>query len=157
MRIDPIGVEDANFYAYKQIELASSGMMIRELMKNAIEATQKARKGNRQILFTQETHFGVPKLCIWNTGPGMDSDEIFRMGNLGCKVNKEHGLDKNFGEGAKVAVLRNNPLGMIYTSCKNGVVSKTWLAKLGDSYGRMIFENDPRTVPFNDAVLDVTE
>ncbi len=157
MRIDPIGVEDANFYAYKQIELASSGMMIRELMMNAIEATQKAKKDQRKIVFTQETHFGVPKLCIWNTGPGMDADEIFRMGNLGCKVNKEHALDKNFGEGAKVAVLRNNPLGMIYTSCKKGVVSRTWLAQLDDRYGRVIFENDSRTVPFNEAVLDVTD
>jgi len=124
------------------IEPAPGSMMIRELLKNALEAAERsatdARKG--RVVFDAVEIPGasgpVRKLRIRNTGPGMDAAELRTVMDLhasgGGKVN---GLDANFGVGAKVTGLKNNPAGMRYRSCKGGRVFEAFLCKRGNDYG----------------------
>ena len=124
------------------IEPAPGAMMIRELVRNALEAAERiataARKGH--VVFDAVVVPGasgpVRKLRIRNTGPGMGADELRSVMDLhssgGGKVN---GLDANFGVGAKVTGLKNNPAGMRYRSCKNGRVFEAFLCKRGNDYG----------------------
>ena len=34
----------------------------------------------------------TPKLAIWNTGPGMDAAELYRMCDLASSIRKQKGL-----------------------------------------------------------------
>jgi hypothetical protein len=80
---------------------------------------------------------GVRKLAIWNTGPGMDAEELHRMCDLASSIGKQHGLDRNFGMGAKVASLPSNQHGILYRSCKQGRVHELLLGKRDGVYGRV--------------------
>src|SRR3546814_10749666 len=75
-------------------------------------------------------------------------------------IGKLQGLggDENRGEGAKVASLPYNAAGVIFRSCRNGIVSQVTLRRVDNSYVRdryaVLFE-DGRTG--YSAVLDVSE
>ena len=98
---------------------------------------------------------GVQKLCIWNTGPGMSSEELHGVCDLAASLGKDKGLDENFGMGAKVASLPSNRYGLRYRSCKQGVVSEVILCERDGVYGRYKREL-PETGTIEE-VVDVTE
>jgi hypothetical protein len=124
------------------IEPAPGAMMMRELVKNALEAAERAASASSRgkVVFdaceVQGASGPIAKLRIKNSGPGMDAAELRAVMDLhasgGGKVN---GINDNFGVGAKVTGLKNNPAGMRYRSCKNGTVSEALLCKHAGDYG----------------------
>ena len=158
---DLLAISDQDFAVKFLIEKCPPNMMLRELVKNAIEAAEKAEQGNRLVkIFIKKIPelFGeTRKLAIWNTGPGMDSAELDKMCDLASSINKEKGLLANYGMGAKVASLVSNSLGMRYRSCKNGEVNEVTLGQKGDNYVKF-FVPDPETGEDSYAtVLNVTD
>lgn len=140
--ITPIKIDDTDFLVATTIERCPKSMMVRELTKNAIEAAAQAPEGRRQVFFRVTDFNDIPKLTIWNTGPGMDASELYRMCDLAASIGKEKGLDANFGMGAKVASLPSNKFGMIYRSCKAGEVSEVILCQRDGRYGRLRRQTD---------------
>ncbi len=135
--ISALRVDDQAFLVSSTIERCPKVMMIRELAKNAIEAAAQAAPNDRRVEFSVTNVHGFPKLTIWNTGPGMDDEELSRMTNLAASIGKQKGLDKNFGMGAKVASLPSNWHGMRYRSCKMGSVHEVILCERDGVYGRL--------------------
>lgn len=152
--VSALMVDDQDFLISSTIERCPKVMMIRELFKNALEASSEADEEGRVEFYV--THFnGVPKLSIYNNGPGMDEDELSRMTNLAASIRKEKGLDKNFGMGAKVASLPSNRRGLRYRSCKDGIVHETILCERDGVYGRLRrFDGDGNDLG---DVIDVTD
>src|SRR4029077_11346670 len=123
------------------IERCPKTMMLRELMMNALEAARLAPEGHRLVDISAASFDGFPKLVIWNTGPGMNSNELLSICDLAATLGKEMSLTGNFGMGAKVASLPSNQLGLRYRSCKNGNVSEVILCKREGIYGVLRRQN----------------
>jgi len=122
---------------------------------NAIEAAQHAPLDRRLIEISAQQVDGIPKLAIWNTGPGMDGVELQRVCNIASSLRKQKSLTSNFGMGAKVASLPSNQRGMRYRSCKNGVVHEVILCKRDGVYGLLRRYNE--TTNEYQEVADVTD
>lgn len=131
-------VKDEDFLVASMIERCPKSMMIRELFKNALEAAAGAPAGKRKVEFSAVKIDGVPKLAIWNSGPGLTGPELYRMCDIASSINKEHGLERNFGMGAKVASLPSNQIGMRYRSCRKGTVQEVVIGKFDGIYGRLL-------------------
>lgn len=153
MSISPLQIDDKEFLVASTIDRCPRTMMIRELVRNALEAAEQAPGGSGRVEFRIADYDGTRKLAIWNSGPGMDAGELRRMCDLASSIGKEKGLDANFGMGAKVASLPSNKRGMIYRSCKSGSVSEVILCFLDGVYGRMNRQIDGELSD----VLDITE
>jgi len=153
--ITKLRVGDEDFLVASMIERCPKSMMLRELVKNALEAASLAKPGQRLVEIGAVTIEGVRKLRLWNTGPGLDAAELHSMCDIASSVGKMQGLDRNFGMGAKVATLPSNPLGVRYRSCKNGRVSEVTIGKRDGVYGRVL-RKDPAGGSMV-AVVDVTK
>lgn len=152
--ITKLRVGDEDFLVASMIERCPKTMMLRELVKNALEAACLAEPGRRLVEITAVTIGGARKLRLWNTGRGLGPEELHRMCDIASSLGKTQGLDGNFGMGAKVATLPSNHLGVRYRSCRNGRVSEVIIGKRGGVYGRVL-----RTDPASGsavAVVDVT-
>lgn len=147
-----VGNED--FLVASTIERCPKAMMLRELLMNAVEAASRAPAGQRKVEISGVMIDEHRKLCLWNSGPGMDADQLYRMCDIASSIGKEMGLGGNFGMGAKVASLPSNRLGVRYRSCRSGVVHEVLLGKRDGIYGR-VMRTDPRTGAPS-AVLEVT-
>lgn len=123
-QVTALRVSDEAFLVASTIERCPKTMMMRELFMNAIEAAIQGKEGSQQIEVKIKTIQGIPKLCIWNSGPGMSSIELHHMCDIAASIGKEKSLDENFGMGAKVASLPSNRIGLRYRSCKDGAVSE---------------------------------
>ena len=139
--ITQLRVGDENFLVTSLIERCPKSMMLRELVRNAIEGAQTgpadaSESGRRVEISGIEIEGGI-KLAIWNTGRGMDADELFRMCDIASSIRKENNLDQNFGMGAKVASLPSNRHGMRYRSCHEGRVCEVMIGQRGGVYGRL--------------------
>jgi hypothetical protein len=130
-------VGDEDFLVASMIERCPKVMMLRELLKNALEAASRAEPGSRRVEIAAATVDGARKLRLWNTGPGMNAEELFRMCDIASSIGKEKGLDRNFGMGAKVASLPSNQHGLRYRSCQGGQVHEVTLGKREGVYGRI--------------------
>ncbi|WP_155888804.1 ATP-binding protein [Inquilinus limosus] len=148
-------VADEPFLVSSLIERCPKTMMLRELMQNALEAAKLAPEGRRLVEVSAINMGGVPKLAIWNTGPGMDAAKLMHICNIAASHGKEKSLTGNFGMGAKVASLPSNQLGMRYRSCKDGRVHEVILCKREGVYGRLR-RLDPETGEYYE-VIDATE
>ncbi len=154
---DEMTIVNPRFHAFKNADKNPPGMMIRELMANCIEAALKAPLGKRLIKVDTIEHDGYDKLSFYNTGIAMDPNELFAALDISCEVNKQLSIDGNFGEGAKLAASKYNPLGMIYQSCKNGKVSCAWFGEMSNGrYGRLSFMGDERVTNAANSIIDVT-
>lgn len=136
-QLTQLRVGDENFLVSSMIERCPKIMMLRELVRNALDAAATAPDGCRQVRLSSVMIEGVPKLAIWNSGRGMDADELFRMCDIASSIRKEHRLDQNFGMGAKVASLPSNRHGLRYRSCHDGVVHEVTLGWREGVYGRL--------------------
>jgi hypothetical protein len=148
-------VADEDFLVASLIDRCPKTMMLRELMMNAIEAARLAAPNWKLIEISAQLIDGVPKLTIWNTGPGMDAPELLNMSNIAYSIGKEKSLTGNFGMGAKVASLPSNQFGIRYRSCKFGRVHEVILCKRGRVYGRLR-RHDSETGEYSE-VIDVTD
>ena len=113
-------VADEDFLVASLIERCPKTMMLRELIMNALEAAQVAPEGRRHVEISGSPFDGASKLTVWNTGPGMDAEQLLHICNIASSIGKEKSLTGNFGMGAKVASLPSNQVGMRYRSCKAG-------------------------------------
>ncbi|MFG1424749.1 ATP-binding protein [Roseixanthobacter glucoisosaccharinicivorans] len=147
-------VRDEDFLVASTIERCPKTMMLRELVQNALEAATLAPIGTRRIEITARAVEGARKLRIWNTGPGMNAEELFRMCDISSSIGKVQQLDGNFGMGAKVASLPSNHLGLRYRSCHQGKVSEVIIGKRDGVFGRILREDPATGAPAT--VLDVT-
>jgi hypothetical protein len=152
--ISPIQINDRAFLIASTIERCPKTMMLRELMMNALDAASFAPASQRYVIFRVKPFDGVPKLAIWNTGPGMDADELYQMCDLAASIRKDLGLAGNFGMGAKVASLPSNRLGLRYRSCKEQRVHEVILCERKGVYGRLRRRAEDGTYS---EVIDVTE
>jgi len=137
MQVTPLKVDDEDFLVASLIDRCPKVMMLRELVQNALEASALAPEGARKVHIFAANIDGARKLGIWNSGPGMTRDELYRMGDLSSSINRIKSLNQNFGMGAKVASLASNTLGVRYRSCRNGLVHEVLLGKRAGSYGRI--------------------
>jgi hypothetical protein len=137
MQISRLRVGNEDFLVASMIERCPKSMMLRELVKNALEAAANAADGGHRVEIAPVEIDGAAKLAIWNTGPGMDAAELFRMCDIASSIGKANGLDQNFGMGAKVASLPSNQHGIRYRSCKAGRVHQVIMGKRDDIYGRL--------------------
>ncbi len=140
--IQPIRHASNSWSVSGPISQAPRRMMIRELVKNGLEAASKTADSRSpgmvviSAIAVPASSGSVRKLRIWNTGPGMDAAELVRVMDLHATGGgKQNGVDANFGLGAKLTGLANNPAGLRYRSCRKGVVSELVLCKSGDDYG----------------------
>ena len=117
-------VADELFLVASTIERCPKTMMIRELFMNAVEAATKAPIDHRLIEIKPLKLGGVAKLCIWNTGPGMSSEELHQICDIAACIGKDKGLDDNFGMGAKVG--RFHQIG---SDCDIVRVRREWSAR----------------------------
>jgi len=131
-------VKDEDFLVAAMIERCPKTMMIRELVKNALEAAETAPEGERRVELSAVPVDGVPKLAIWNTGRGLTGPELYRMCDIAASIRKETGLDRNFGMGAKVASLPSNQAGLRYRSARKGTVQEVMMGKYDGTYGRLL-------------------
>ncbi len=154
-QITQLRVGDENFLVTSMIDRCPRSMMLRELVRNAVEAAQTAPAGEGRVEICGIEIEGAMKLAIWNSGRGMDPEELFRMCDIASSIRKENRLDQNFGMGAKVASLPSNRHGMRYRSCNAGRVCEVMIGQRGGVYGRL-----RRVIDGSDAlhdVLDVTQ
>jgi hypothetical protein len=135
--VTALQVADEPFLVASLIERCPKTMMIRELFMNALEAARNAPEGQREVEFSIVKQDGADKLCVWNTGLGLDASELMQICNIASSLGKEKSLTENFGMGAKVASLPSNQRGMRYRSCKNGVAHEVILCKRDGVYGRL--------------------
>ena len=96
---------------------------VRELTQKSIEAILSTKKpGN--ILWTYDKtylkEFKVRKLCIIDNGRGMNGEELRLQMNEMFSSGKTQSRIDNYGIGAKVAALTQNPLGLVYQIWKDG-------------------------------------
>jgi len=154
MANEPLQIQNVPFSVTTQIDRAPHWTMIRELTMNAIEAASRA-EGDKLVHWTSKKVDGVDKAVIWNTGLGMSAAELKAATDLACEVNKNLGLDENFGVGAKVSSLANNKCGMRYRSCKAGKVSEVILGYDPDLKQYVRFDR-PLGSGKHDTVIDVT-
>ncbi len=120
------------------IERCSNKMMLRELVMNAIEASENSKR--KQVILRVDKSTGIEKLAIWNTGRGMSPDELRKACDISSSLGKDQSLDGNFGMGAKVASLKANQAGMRYRSNKDGIVSEVVLGAEEDLRGRRVYK-----------------
>src|ERR1700709_2151912 len=125
--IVPLRVANEAFLVASMIERCPKTMMLRELIVNGLEAAEHAVAGGKRVLVTARAVEGVPKLCIWNTGPGLTAAELLQITDLASSLRKVNSLDQNFGMGAKVASLPSNKHGLRYRSCSGGAVNEVTL------------------------------
>jgi len=152
--ISRIGVNNEDFLVASMIDRCPKTMMLRELVQNALEAAVRAPAGARRVEIGAVQVDGARKLRIWNTGPGLDAEQLFLICDISSSVGKEQALDKNFGMGAKVASLPSNQLGLRYRSCASGRVHEVIIGKRDGAYGRLL---RPDAAGALAAVRDVTE
>lgn len=153
-QVAPLKIGDEDFMVASMIERCPKSMMLRELVMNALEAARLAPEGNRVVEIRPYDHNGTNKLVIWNTGPGMSAQDLFKMCDIAASIGKEKSLSGNFGMGAKVASLPSNQHGMRYRSCNDGRVSEVILCKREDAYGRLRRKDEHGNVH---EVIDVTD
>ena len=136
-KVTGLGIGDDAFLVASLIDRCPRAMMLRELVQNAFDAAALA-KGAKSVVIDATEIDGVRKLRIWNTGPGMDADALYQMGDLASSIGKIKGLDANFGMGAKVASLPSNHAGVRYRSNRGGRVHEVTLGKRDGIYGRVL-------------------
>lgn len=122
MHSEPLAIHNKKFLVNRLIQQAPTGTLVREFFKNADESAALAPLGGRRIEIYPVMIDGIRKLAFWNTGPGMDAEELKRATDLSSSINKTMSLEANFGIGAKVSGLTASPFGIRYRSCKTGVV-----------------------------------
>jgi len=95
---------------------------LRELTQNSIEALQRSGEHGEIIWDVDWTYYlmeGVQKLCIIDTGVGMNGEEMVRFINQLSSSVSHQSFSGNYGVGAKIAAATRNPAGVLYLSWKD--------------------------------------
>lgn len=97
---------------------------LREIPFNGIQACQRTATGRGKVVIDYEHVDGVAKLRVWDTGDGMSPTDLHaRIGALSVAAR----TSCNFGIGAKLALTRVSPHGVVYRTLRDGVAAMaTW-------------------------------
>ena len=155
MTSEPLNIHDKTFLISRLIEQAPKNTVIREFFKNAEENAALTPNGAGEVRIYPVEIDGARKLAFWNTGIGMDDVELKTATEISASINKQMGLDGNFGIGAKVSGLAVSPYGIRYRSCKDGVVNEVTIGFDEDinQYARLGVQFDDGST---DTVINVT-
>lgn len=149
----PIELRQAAFLLERLAADCAPLQEYRELTCNSLEAIQRAvdatsvPENGHQVFWDVEWNALASqielgekptyKLSIWDTGDGMTGDEMVKyINHLSSSVGVQ-ALDRNFGVGAKITAGVSNPVGLVYTSFKNGEVHQIhfWRDPQTNEYG----------------------
>jgi hypothetical protein len=150
----PMELKEAAFLLERLAADCAPLQEYRELTKNALEAIERVQEsgesdpdGGHLIVWDVEWKAlqgqitagekPIYKLSIWDTGDGMTGEEMLKyINHLSSSVGVQ-ALDQNFGVGAKITAGVSNPVGLVYTSYKNGQVHQThfWRDPATNTYG----------------------
>lgn len=142
----PLTVRNIGFLLDRLGEDCHPLQFLRELTQNAIEATQRTKERQGEIVWDVDwTHYeleDVYKLCIVDNGDGMTGDEMVRFINQLSSSLTEQSVHGNYGVGAKIAAATRNHAGLIYLSWKNGhgAMIHLWRDPTTGQYGLRQFE-----------------
>lgn len=149
----PIELRQAAFLLERLAADCAPLQEYRELTKNSLEAIlrsleqEAAPDGGHQIVWDVEWRAlqsqveagekPTYKLSIWDTGDGMTGEEMVEYINHLASSVEVQALDRNFGVGAKITAGVENPVGLVYTSYKNGEVHQIhfWRDPETNEYG----------------------
>lgn len=107
----------------------------RELTQNGVDAIGQLPDHKGKVLWTYEEVEGVRKLCIIDTGCGMDPFKAVEFVNdLNCSSGNLSDLE-NFGIGAKIAAGYRNPEGVEYQTWRDGKGHRLLFHREGAKYG----------------------
>jgi len=126
IRNEPLHYRNEPFAIHHLIADCPPFTVIRELMKNAEENASQLQPAGMIEWFTEAVN-GVPKLGLFNEGPGMSGEDLAQLMDL-ASTAKTLGIDNNFGQGGKISALKVSPHGVVYRSCKAGIVCQIILA-----------------------------
>ena len=79
MKSEPLKIKNRTFLVNRLIQQAPKNTLVREFFKNADENAALAPAGNRKISIYPVEIEGVRKLAFFNTGVGMNDEELKRM------------------------------------------------------------------------------
>lgn len=107
---------------------------------------------------------GVRKLSILDNGAGMTVEDMLEFINKLSSSSHIQSNEGNFGIGAKISALKDNPYGIIYQSWRNGKGAQIWLHKdeAGHYALRMFHQPDGSVKPWlqledKDRPLEISE
>jgi hypothetical protein len=141
-----LSVKNANFLCDRLSKDCAPLQYIREFQKNALEAiarvskTDPMHKGFIEWDLDQQLYDeDLIKLCISDNGDGMSYLEMKEyINNLSASASTQS-MDANYGIGAKISAIPNNPYGVIYRSWKhsgtNGAMIRSWKDPNTHKYG----------------------
>lgn len=124
MTSSKVQVHDIDRLINNMLEQGPRGMMLRELIFNGIQAKRDPKEGDVRLI---RIYSSAGKLIIINSGAGMDASELYDACQIAYSGSHKNKTEQR-GEGAKVASLIFNPLGMRYRSRKNGVISQATIS-----------------------------
>ena len=127
-----------------RVEHAPSGMMLREAVVNAVEAIGNARGDiivsscDPNVILEELNEIAVDefgqtvnpkKLMIANSCPNgaMSSKQLLEATDIASSINKEQGVNNNFGQGIKLTGLSANKFGFLWIVRKDGEKYAAWL------------------------------
>lgn len=151
MKVEPIGISNPGFFIANVLKDCPAKTVIRELLQNAIEAS-----GTNLIEWFREDWNGVPKLGLYNEGVGMDRYELRERMEI-ASSGKELGHSKNFGQGAKMSAGKASPHGLLYRSCKDGIVSEIWIQLQSQPDGGQLLVIVPQWDVYNEEMALVRQ
>ena len=80
-----------------------------------------------QMYPESQKRYGVPKLCCVDNGEGMSAKELEEYIGRLSSSGRTQSRQGNFGMGAKISALQNNPAGVVYESWQKGVGNRVTL------------------------------
>src|SRR5260370_22163126 len=126
IRNDTLKYRNESFAIHHLIDDCPSSTVVRELVKNAEDASSLSSPPGKIEWFEENCH-GVRKLGLFNEGAGMSGEDLDRLMDL-ASTDKTLGVENNYGQGGKVSALKVSPRGVVYRSCKRGRVCQIVLA-----------------------------
>jgi len=128
-----VRISNFSFMIANSIRVCPAHTVIRELLQNAIENVLGVSPPGK-IEWFREKWNGIEKIGLYNEGPGMSAAELYELMQI-ASSGKNLGMDKNFGQGAKLSAGKASPYGYLVRSCKNGIVSECWLQLIDEADG----------------------
>jgi len=128
-----------------QNQTVPQNAFLRELVQNSFEAGADKVAIDIHWPYLERTFDnGKPiyRLAIVDNGQGMDAQELREHLNMLGNSGKSMGLQANFGQGARVTTLFDNPAGVQYFSWKNGICNTARIVWSGDDVGMMYLNSD---------------
>ena len=156
-----IGVSNSSFVIDRLAADCAPMQWLRELSHNGIQAVGKVEDGGVVVWARDEwtlysDQYEAPKLAVYDTGVGMTADELLELVGQSFSSGQVQSLTENFGIGAKIAALPENPLGLVYTTLKEGRASRLvlrrdglgrWEKASGPSGDMAVWSVDPSELP----------